>query len=109
QVRRLAAVDQKLLAEVEERNLPTESACASTAAMLQQLLRVGPAEAKSRVVASRELAARHALSGELLAPLLPATAAAVSAGSISSAHARVIGKLMRDLPAEVDREFGRAI
>ena len=47
QHRRLAAVDQRLIAEIESRGLAGQKACRSTAALLGQLLRISPAEASA--------------------------------------------------------------
>jgi hypothetical protein len=109
QARRLPAVEHRVVAELDERNLAGELGCANTATLLHDLLHLHPREAKARVGAARELTDRRALSGELLAPLCPAVTAAQRAGRISTAHAKVIRDLLLWLPAECDREFGNAL
>ena len=106
QARRIPAVDHRVVAELDERNLAGELACANTATLLHDLLQLHPREAKARVTAARELTERHALSGDILPPVCPAVAAAQRAGTISPAHAKVIGELMHWLAAEHDRAFG---
>jgi hypothetical protein len=101
QTRRLAAVDHRLIAEVEERRIAGEYARQSTADLLVQLLRVSPAQAKARVVAAEELGPRRALSGESLEPVLPVLAAAVAAGEVSSAHVRVISQTLDAIPGVI--------
>ena len=54
QHRRLAAVDQRLIAEIESRGLAGQRACRSTAALLGQLLRISPAEASARLRAAAD-------------------------------------------------------
>src|SRR5947209_5991466 len=55
QKRRLAAVDHRLIAETEQRRLAAPRGCASTGALLRQLLRIDPTEAAARVRAAAEL------------------------------------------------------
>jgi hypothetical protein len=109
QARRIPAVDHRVVAELDERNLAGELACANTETLLHDLLQLHPREAKARVAAARELTERHALSGETLPPLCPAVTAAQRAGTLSPAHAKVIRDLLGWLPAEHDREFGAAL
>ena len=52
-VRRLAVVDQALVAEADRRGLAAERGCRSTAALLTGLLRIGPHEAAARVAAAQ--------------------------------------------------------
>src|SRR5689334_21580036 len=55
QVRRLAVVDHRVIAEVEQRGLPGRYAYASTAALVREVLRVAPGEARARVDAAHQL------------------------------------------------------
>jgi hypothetical protein len=109
QTRRLPAVDHVVVAEVDQRGLAGELACASTTTLLHELLHISPTEANARVQAARELTTRHGLSGEILPPLFGAVASAQRAGTISTAHARVITRLLHTLPADTDREYSQAI
>src|ERR1700712_1520311 len=81
--RRLAAVDHRLLAEVESRRLAGDYGRASTADLLVSELRVAPAEARSRVAHAGDLGLRGSLTGGPLAPLLPVCAEASLDGVIS--------------------------
>ncbi|MGH8962887.1 MAG: DUF222 domain-containing protein [Jatrophihabitantaceae bacterium] len=109
QTRRLAAVDHAVVAEIDQRGVAGELACANTATLVHDLLQVTPGEAKARVQAARDLTSRHSLTGEAVPPLFAATAAAERDGLISAGHVRVISKLMYELPADCDRAFGRDI
>ena len=99
QRRRLPAADHALIGELDARAVAGELACASTAALLMQLLRITPGEAKARVRAAGDLGARRTLTGDLLPPMLPAVAAAQAEGAISDRHAAVIRHTVHALPA----------
>ncbi len=60
--------------------------------MLGDLLRLHPREAAAREAHREQLAHRRSLTGELLPPRLPATAAALAAGAIGAAHVEVIDR-----------------
>ena len=105
QQRRLAAVDQHLLAEIESRGLAGQRACRSTAALLGQLLRISPAEASARLRAAADTGPRRGLTGEMLAPIYPRVAAAQADGSISAVHARIITHTIDRLPAAVQADY----
>ena len=87
QHRRLAAVDQHLIAEIESRGLAGQKACRSTAALLGQLLRISPAEASARL----------------------RVAAAQADGSISAVHARIITHTIDRLPAAVQADYDTSL
>ena len=61
-VRRLAVLDQAVIAEIEQRGLARERGCSSTGALLIQLLRISQPEASARVAAARRLAPRRGLT-----------------------------------------------
>jgi len=105
---RFDAVRRHLVAEIDRRGVAGEYAAASTADLLAQRLLLSRTEASARVRQARELAPRVALSGEVLAPLFVHVGAAVDAGEVSLAHARIITRLRSDLPAEVDAACGDA-
>src|SRR4051794_27345820 len=90
QRRRLAAVDQLLVAEADRQGVAGQCGRGSTANLLTSLLRVTPFEARGRVERARDLGPRRGLTGEPLEPILPATSMAVQAGEISSGHVEVI-------------------
>jgi uncharacterized protein DUF222/HNH endonuclease len=102
QLRRLAAVDARLIGELDQRHLGADLGARNTAGLLHQLLRVAPGEAAARVRAARELGPRRGLSGEALAPIFPVVADALAAGQLNPAHARVIVKTMDAIPAEAE-------
>jgi Domain of unknown function (DUF222) len=102
ELRRLAAVDARLVGEVDQRNLGAELGARTTAGLLGQLLRVAPGEAAARLRAARDLGPRRGLTGEELAPIFPAVADALAAGELNPAHARVIVKTMDAIPAEAE-------
>jgi hypothetical protein len=102
--RRLEALEYRVVAEVDERNLPGRFVMRSTGALLAGVLNLSPREAGERVRHARYLGPRITVTGDRLAPLLPATAAARAAGLISAGHVsviiRTIGKLPTTLPVE---------
>ncbi|MGH3970239.1 MAG: HNH endonuclease signature motif containing protein, partial [Mycobacterium sp.] len=69
---------------------------------LADRLHITKAEAGRRVDEAADLGERRALSGELLAPTLSATATARRQGLIGDAHVRVIRSFFAHLPFEVD-------
>jgi hypothetical protein len=106
QQRRLAVVDHRLIASVEERGLPGLHAYASTAAMARDVLTLAPGEAKARVDAAHRLGPRRSPSQPVLPPQFPATATAIGEGKISARHAAVITRAVEQLPDEVVDELG---
>ncbi|MCZ4521831.1 DUF222 domain-containing protein, partial [Rhodococcus ruber] len=66
------------------------------------MLRITPRAAGARVRLAAELGDRTALSGEVLPPLLPHTAAALRAGLLDAKHVQMIREFFRHLPASVD-------
>ena len=103
QLRRLAAVDAVLVGEVDQRNLGAELGARTTAGLLTQLLRVAPGEAAARLRAARDLAPRRGLTGEALPAIFPAVGAALAAGELNPAHARLIGTAIDAIPAEAEQ------
>ena len=101
-----AAVEHRLIAAVVERNIAGDYGATSPAALLVQLLRICPAEAKARVARARDLGPRRVpSSGELLDPILPTIAAAQRAGDISTEHASVIVKAVEAIPDRLAAQF----
>lgn len=99
--RRLEALEHRLIAEIDERNLPGKHSMPSTSAMLAAALNLSPREAGQRVRQARHLGPRITITGERLPPLLPATAAARAAGEITAQHASVIIGMVGKLPITV--------
>ena len=108
QRRRLEALDQLLVAEIDRQGVAGEFARGTSANLLSSLLRVSPGEAKARVARARDLGPRRALTGEPLEPILPVTADAVRAGEISSAHVAVIAECLDAIPAKISHQVSDA-
>jgi hypothetical protein len=104
QRRRLEALDQLLLAEIDRRGLGGEYGRGSTPNLLSNLLNLSRGEASARVARARDLGPRRAMTGEPLEPILAATAAAVRSGEISAAHVAVITDCLDAIPPAVSVE-----
>ena len=74
------------------------------AAVLADRLRISRSEASRRVHEAEDLGERQALTGEALAPVLPATAAAQRSGELGAGHVAVIRSFWHRLPEFVDVE-----
>jgi hypothetical protein len=92
-------LEHRLIAELDERNLPSKHSIPSTSAFLASLLNLSPREAGQRVRHARYLGPRITVAGERLQPLLPVTAEARTTGSITAQHASVIIGTIDKLPA----------
>lgn len=62
-------------------------------------LRITPAEVRRRIRDVEQLGPRMAMTGQPLAPLLPATARQWRAGLLDARHIAIIERFFRDLPA----------
>ncbi len=71
-------------------------------AALADRLRITKPEAARRIAEAEDLGQRRALTGQPLAPQLPATAAAQRQGLIGEGHVKVIRGFLSHLPPEVD-------
>ncbi len=71
-------------------------------AALAERLRITKADANRRIAEADDLGQRRALTGEPLAPLLNATAAAQRQGLVGDAHIKVIRDFIAHLPSTVD-------
>ena len=69
---------------------------------LADRLRITRGEARRRVAEAADLGPRRALTGEVLPPLLTATAVAQRDGSVDPAHVTVIRRFFNQLPGSVD-------
>ncbi|MCA1696355.1 MAG: 13E12 repeat family protein [Actinobacteria bacterium] len=78
------------VAELESRNIAVTAGFRNTKHLLAGMLNLSPTEAGTRVTHAGQLTGRRTLSGEMLAPLLPETAAALAAGEIGQAQVKVI-------------------
>jgi uncharacterized protein DUF222/HNH endonuclease len=102
--RQLEAFEHRLVAEVEERNLPGKYVMRSTGALLAGVLNLSPRKAAQRVRHARYLGPRITVTGERLEPLLPAAAAARHAGEIGAGQVAVIIRTISKLPSTLPVE-----
>ena len=98
QKRRLAGVDQALLAQLGLRHVAGEKGCRDTAALLVDQLRINPVEARMRVGDAADFGPSATLTGQPLPPVFPELAAAIGAGEISVGHARAVTKFVDAVP-----------
>ncbi|MFN8033651.1 MAG: HNH endonuclease signature motif containing protein [Mycobacterium sp.] len=75
--------------------------CPPVDIVLADMLRISRREAKRRLRDAEQLTPRTTLTGQELAPMLPATAKAWDAGLLDVDHLRVIQKFFRELPEHV--------
>jgi hypothetical protein len=101
EVRRLRAPGQELINQLAEQAGPDELG-GRLAHALADRLRITRGEASRRVAEAADLGPRRALTGEVLAPVLTATAAAQRDGRIDPAHVAVIRRFVHQLPHSVD-------
>ena len=85
------------VAELDREVVAAQTGYRSTPRVVQELFRVDRAEAARLVEQAGDLCARTTLDGRPLAPRMPATAAAVEAGSIGEGHIRVLRRTMARL------------
>jgi hypothetical protein len=93
-----------LLGDFHRRDIAGVQAGLSTRQFLKARLHLSSAEAVRRLHAIRELVPAVSPTGETAEPELPATAAAVASGDISSEHAQIISSAIRHLPTSLDRD-----
>ncbi|BBZ70013.1 HNH endonuclease signature motif containing protein [Mycobacterium paraseoulense] len=103
ETRRLQVPSHQLINQVAEQADSAELGGKLSWALADRL-HITRGEASRRVAEAAELGPRRALSGEPLAPVLPATAAAQRDGAIGSDHVAMIRRLFRQLPELVDIE-----
>jgi hypothetical protein len=72
--------------------------------VLADRLHITRAEAGRRIDEAADLGSRQAITGEPVAPQLPATAAGQRAGVIGDAHVKVIRGFLRELPCWIDAD-----
>ena len=100
--RRQPAVEHRLVAELTSQVTAGEMGAANWATVLTERLRISRAEARRRLEEMTELAARTALSGEQLEPVLAHVAKRQAAGELGAEHVRIICSFFDELPAAVD-------
>lgn len=99
--RRTHAVMLGLLAELDSRGTATREGFGNTARLLAGMLHLSAGEARARVEHAGMVSTRRTITGEILPPALPATAAALAAGQIGTGQLRVITETIAALPTSV--------
>ena len=97
----------RLLARLQAETTPREMGAKSWNEVLRIRWRLSTGEASRRLHEAADLAARTSLAGQPLAPVLPAVAAAQSAGLITGEHVGVIRDAVKRLPSWVDTDHRR--
>jgi hypothetical protein len=101
ETRRLRVPGHQLINQLAEQ-APPEDLGAKLSHALADRLRITRGDAARRIAEAADLGPRGALTGEVLAPLLTATAAAQRAGDIGVGHVQVIRRFFNRLPSWVD-------
>ncbi|WP_249384548.1 HNH endonuclease signature motif containing protein [Nocardia uniformis] len=101
-VRALPGIGLQVVAQLHEQWGSTDFATNSLIDTLADGLRISPIEARARWRAADDLACHTAVTGDMLDPPLPATAAAQREGVIGTAHVKIIREALHHLPATVD-------
>ena len=92
----------RALARLQAETTPKEVGAKSWKDVLRIRWRISATEARRRLTEAEVLSPRRALTGEPLAPVLAATAAAQAAGVINAEHVDKILDTMNHLPGFVD-------
>ncbi|MGH3789181.1 MAG: DUF222 domain-containing protein, partial [Pseudonocardiaceae bacterium] len=82
--RRAQSVMLDVVAEIDSRGIAGRTGFGTTPRLLAAVLRLSAAEARTRTEQAALVGPRRAMTGEPLAPRLPATAAALAAGQIGA-------------------------
>jgi hypothetical protein len=99
--RMLHSVMLDTVAELESRNIAVTAGFRDTKQLLAGMLHLSATEAGTRVTHTTHLTLRRTLGGEVLAPLLAHTAAALAAGQIGPGQVRVLTETITAIPARV--------
>jgi hypothetical protein len=114
--RRLPATEHQLLTHAQTLTIPTAIGAKSWSDVLATRLRISSTEATRRVKEADDLSPHTTITGELLAPLLPETAAAQARGDINAEHVTIIRQCLKDASKfidaaardEIDHDLARA-
>ena len=98
----LPAQWHRALARLQAETTSTELGAKSWRDVLKIRWRLSAGEAGRRLAEAQVLGPRRSFTGEPLAPVLAATAAAQAAGTINAEHVEKIRDAMQDLPGFVD-------
>ena len=97
-----AAVDHRIVGRLAGECDPRELGAKNMAEVLAARLRISRAEARRRIADAQDLGPRTAMTGDVLDPVLPCTAAGVADGVIGVEHVAIIRSTMGHLPGFVD-------
>ncbi|MGH3943493.1 MAG: DUF222 domain-containing protein [Pseudonocardiaceae bacterium] len=95
----------EVVAELDAENAGAVSGFGTTGRLLAGVLNLSKSDAKTRTEQAGLLSPRRSLTGEILPPALPATAAELAAGAIGPTHLRVITATMRRIPPSTHPEL----
>jgi len=107
-IRRDYAESLKLIAELATRDAAVEVGYPNLPALLRDVLRISPTEARRRLTHASAVTETPLVSGCVAPVSLPATAAALQEGVLGADHIEVIARTLGDLPLHVrdaDREL----
>nr|WP_231122517.1 HNH endonuclease signature motif containing protein [Mycobacterium colombiense] len=99
--RRLPAIEHPLINSLA-RQAPSESLGGTLSHAVTEATLISRSEASRRIKEARDLGPRHGLTGESLAPMLAATAAAQRSGTLGTGQVSVIRKFCHQLPGWID-------
>ncbi|ORB63050.1 DUF222 domain-containing protein, partial [Mycobacterium shinjukuense] len=99
--RRLPAIEHPFINKLADQADPSELGGKLPFALAERL-RITRGEAARRIGEAAELGPRRALTGEVLPPLLTATAEAQRAGQLGTQHVQIIRSFLHQLPSRVD-------
>ena len=94
----LPSQSHRLVARLQAETTPKQLGAKSWNEVLRIRWRLSAVEAARRLGEAAELGPRRSLTGEPLAPVLPAVAAAQAGGLITAEHVTVIRRAVKDLP-----------
>lgn len=106
--RQLPAVEHPLINTLGRQATPEELGGTLSHAIAEATL-ISRAEAARRVNEATDLGPRHGLTGEPMAPILSATAAAQRAGALGGGQVAVIRRFFHQLPGWVDAATREAV
>jgi hypothetical protein len=99
----------EVLAELQARNVPGRLGLRGLADLITGQVRCTRIEARKRAQAVERFGARRALTGEVLEPVYPATAEALSQGAIGAEHAAAIADTVEKIPVADRAEHATAV
>lgn len=102
--RRLPVAEQRLVQILESRGLPSLLGSHGVSGLLQNLLRISPFEARSRVTAAKTLSPQTDEDGRVMEPAQPLVAAAQAEGKLSAEQIRSIAQSLDLLPGSATSE-----